>query len=461
MKRYKKLCVLLGVLVVVCAITFGVTRFQQVKEDISNSDEIILEIDSSAVQTLSWTYDSNTLSFRRDGDWVYDEDEAFPVDETKMEDLLEPFTSFGVSFVIENVEDYGQYGLDEPVCTIDLTTDQDSYQITLGSYSTMDEKRYVSIGDGNVYLVDHDPLEEYDAVLSDLIRNDKMPDLDSVTTIQFSGAQDYSIYYLEDSVNTYCVDDVYFVQDQDLPLSTTRTEGYLNTLRFLSLTNYANYKVTEEELVNYGLDNPDLTVTVAYTEEDDDGDAVDGTVKLSVGRTQEQKEQAQEAEEGEDVSAYVRVGDSSIIYEITGTDYDNLMAASYDDLRHQEVYAGDVSQIYQVDVTLDGESYTLTADQAEDSTVWSFVGNEVDATDFETALTGLTASSFTDQDPTGGEEVELTLYLTDDNFPSVKITLYRQDGTYCLAQVDGASMCLVERSAVVSLVEAINGIVLG
>lgn len=461
MKRYKKLCVLLGVLVVVCAITFGVTRYQQVKEDISNSDEIILEIDSSAVQTLSWTYDSNTLSFHRDEDWVYDEDEAFPVDETKMEDLLEPFTSFGVSFVIENVEDYSQYGLDEPVCTIDLTTDQDSYQITLGSYSTMDEKRYVSIGDGNVYLVDHDPLEEYDAVLSDLIRNDKMPDLDSVTTIQFSGAQDYAIYYLEDSVNTYCADDVYFVQDQDLPLSTTRTEGYLNTLRFLSLTNYVNYKVTEEELANYGLDNPDLTVTVSYTEEDDDGNAVDGTVTLSVGRTQEQKEQAQEAEEGEDVSAYVRVGDSSIIYEITGTDYDNLMAASYNDLRHQEVYAGDVSQIYQVDVTLDGESYTLTADQAEDSTVWSFDGNEVDATDFETALTGLTASSFTDQEPTGGEEVELTLYLTDDNFPSVKITLYRQDGTYCLAQVDGASMCLVERSAVVNLVEAINGIVLG
>lgn len=461
MKRYKKLCVLLGVLVVVCAITFGVTRYQQVKEDISNSDEIILEIDSSAVQTLSWTYDANTLSFHRDEDWVYDGDEAFSVDEAKMEDMLEPFTSFGVSFVIENVEDYAQYGLDEPVCIIDLTTDQDSYQITLGSYSTMDEKRYVSIGDGNVYLVDHDPLEEYDAVLSDLIRNDKMPGLDDVTTIQFTGSQNYSIYYLEDSVDTYCADDVYFVQDQDLPLSTTRTEGYLNTLRFLSLTNYVNYKVTEEELADYGLDNPDLTVTVAYTEEDDDGNTVDGIVTLSVGRTQEQKEQAQEAEEDEDVSAYVRVGDSSIVYEITGTDYDNLMAASYNDLRHQEVYAGDVSQIYQVDVTLDGESYTLTADQAEDSTVWSFDGNEVDATDFETALTGLTASSFTDQEPTGGEEVELTLYLTDDNFPSVKITLYRQDGTYCLAQVDGASMCLVERSAVVSLAEAINGIVLG
>lgn len=461
MKRYKKLCVLLGVLVVVCLVTFGVTQYQQVKEDIRNSDEVILEIDSSAVQTLSWTYDANTLSFHRDGDWVYDGDQAFPVDESKMEDMLEPFASFGVSFVIENVEDYAQYGLDEPVCTIDLTTDQDSYQITLGSYSAMDEKRYVSIGDGNVYLVDHDPLEEYDAVLSDLIRNDKMPDLDAVTSIQFAGAQDYAIYYLEDSVNTYCKDDVYFVQDQDLPLSTTRTEGYLNTLRFLSLTNYVNYKVTEEELADYGLDNPDLTVTVAYTEEDDGGNTVDGTVALSVGRSQEQKEQAEKAKEGEDVSAYVRVGDSSIIYEITGSDYDALMAASYNDLRHQEVFSGDMTQIYQVDVTLDGESYTLTAEQAEDSTVWSYDGKEVDATDFETAVKALTASSFTDQEPAGEKEVELILYLEDDNFPYVTVTLYRQDGTYCLAQVDGTSMGLVERSAVVTLTEAINAIVLG
>ena len=30
----------------------------------------------------------------------------------------------------------------------------------------------------------------------------------------------------------------------------------------------------------------------------------------------------------------------------------------------------------------------------------------------------------------------MKLYLTDDNFPTVEITLYRQDGTYCLAQVD-------------------------
>ena len=344
-----------------------------------------------------------------------------------------------------------EYGV-EPVDGIVVEQDRDHYAI---GYP------YLSIGDGKVYLVSDDPLEEYDAGLSDLIKHDKMPGMDDVTSIQFSGAQSYGIYYQENSAHTYCEDDVYFVQDQDVPLSTTRTEGYLNTMRFLSLTNYVNYKVTEEELADYGLETPDLTVTVAYTQEDTEGSETEGTVTLSVGRSAEQKEQAQEAEEGTDVSAYVRVGDSSIIYEITGTDYQALMAASYNDLRHQEVFWGDMTQVYQVDVSLDGESYTLTSTQGEETATWSYDGEEVDASSFQNAVTALTASSFTDQEPTGGEEVSLTLYLDDENFPSVNITLYRQDGTYCLAEVDGQPVCLVERSAVVTLTEAIRSIVLG
>lgn len=285
MKRYKKLGVLLVVLVAASGLTFGVMKYQETKENIQNTDQVILEISADSVQTLSWTYDSNTLSFHRDG---------------------------------------------------------------------------------------------------------------------------------------------------DLPLSTTRTEGYLNTLRFLSLTNYVNDKETEE------------------------------TVTLTVGRSPEQKEQAQKAAEGEETSAYARVGDSSIIYEITGSDYDSILAASYDDLRHQEVFYGDMTQVYQVDVTMDGATYTLTATQGEDSTTWSYDGETVeDSTALTSGITALTASSFTSQEPQGEEEVRLLIYQKNENFPTVEVTLYRQNGTYCLAQVDGESMCLVERSTVVNLKEAINTIVLG
>ena len=89
--------------------------------------------------------------------WTYDEDAAFPVDEEKIGELLEIFEEFGVSFVIEDVEDYGQYGLDDPEGTIRLEAGEESYEILLGDFSAMDSERYVSIGDGNAYLVKEDP----------------------------------------------------------------------------------------------------------------------------------------------------------------------------------------------------------------------------------------------------------------------------------------------------------------
>ena len=188
MKRAKRIYILLGVLAVVCIAAFAVMQYQEQQEIIQNTDEIILEVDSSTVQSLSWEYESETLAFHKDGTWLYDEDEAFPVDEEKMNALLETFQAFGASFIIHDVTDFAQYGLDDPVCTIDLTTEDTSYEIQLGDYSTMDAQRYVSIGDGNVYLVQEDPLDTFDVELSDLIDNDETPIFDQVESIQFTGS---------------------------------------------------------------------------------------------------------------------------------------------------------------------------------------------------------------------------------------------------------------------------------
>ena len=168
MSRSKKIYVLLGVLLVVCAATLGVSRYEAYKEEIKNSDEVILKLASEDVNSLKWEYESKetgkkeSLAFHRDDTWMYDDDEAFPVSEEKIDELLEPFASFGVSFIIENVEDYGQYGLDDPVCTIQVGTDDKTYEIKVGDYSKMDEQRYVSVDDGNVYLVQNDPMDLYE-----------------------------------------------------------------------------------------------------------------------------------------------------------------------------------------------------------------------------------------------------------------------------------------------------------
>lgn len=465
MKRYKRIGILFGVLLVACGITFAVSRYEEQKELIQNSDEIILELPSDSIQSISWDYDSQSLAFHRDDTWLYDEDETFPVDEEKIDQLLAPFQSFGVSFIIEDVEDYGQYGLDDPVCTIQLETEDETYEIQLGDYSTMDEERYVSIGDGNVYLVSTDPLDTFSVELSDLIDQDDIPSFDLVNDIQFSGAEDSQITYELGSTDTYREEDVYFLQQEDaqLPLDSTKVEDYLQTIQSLDLTNYVTYNAGEEDLQTYGLDDPELTVRVDYTWEDEENQDHSETFTLSISRAPEERAAAEsdtEDEEAEEITTYARVGDSQIIYQITGTEYEALMDCSYNALRHTEILPANFQDIRQVDITLEGETYTITSGGEDEDKTYYYQDQELEIDTFQTALEALSAEQFTGEQPTEKEEISLTVQLDLDGDPSVQIDLYRYDGDYCLAVVDGEPLALVLRDSVVDLVESVNEIVL-
>ena len=461
MSRSKKLYILLGVLVVACVATLAVTQIAERKEQIKNSGEPILELSSDSVQALSWEHKGETLAFHRDETWLYDGDEKFPVSEDKINELLEQFQPLSAAFVIEGVEDYEQYGLDNPVCTIHLTTEEQSYEIKLGDFSKMDSQRYVSIGDGNVYLVQNDPLDQFDAVLSDMIAHDEMPDFDQVTSIQFSGAQDYAASYEEDSSNTYCAEDVYFTQrgEKSLPLDTERVDSYLRKISNLNPTNYVTYNVTDEELATYGLDTPELTVTAEYTPKDEERA---GVFVLHISRDPEEIKKPSDEDDSEDetVTAYLRVDQSPIIYQISSDQYKDLMAASYDDFRHLEIFTADFADVRQIDISLEGDSYTLTSEEKGKERTWSFQEEELEIDDLKATLEALRADEFTGEKPSQKEEIGLTIHLDNEQFQTVLIRLYRYDGTHCLAVVDGESVALVNRGEVVDLIEAIHEIVL-
>ena len=510
MKRYKTLGILVGVLVVICIATLFVSRYEQKQEKIKNSDEVILQIPSDTVTALSWEYaEGSGLAFHKGEDgWLYDEDEAFPVSEDKVMDIFSHFEAFGVRFVIENVEDYSQYGLDKPGCTLHISTEEETYTLKLGDFSKMDEQRYVDIGDGNVYLVGEDPMDYVDASLSSMIENDDITGFETVVDIRFEGAETYTINRIEDSNYSYSDADVYFVQrgGKFLPLDKAAVTKYLNTMISLDLADYVTYNATEEELATFGLDDPELSVTVNYTYTDkDSGDdtQIADVCVIHISRNPEELKKAQEAEEkgekAESVSKYVRVGDSQIVYKLDDVDYGILSGASYDDLRHKEVFWADFDDVYQIDITLEDTRHTLISQKNEDDeTVWRFQEAEVtdetgvetadvteetevsgeteaseeteaaeeagektlDLTDFKDALNALSADSFTSEKPTGKEEIRLTLYLDNESFPKVEIVLYRYDGTSCLAVIDGESVSLVPRSSVMELVEAVQTFVL-
>lgn len=482
MKRLKKLSILLAILVVVCVAAFCMNRYEERKEEIKNTDEVILALNNDDVNALSFSYSDTALSFHKseDGTWLYDEDAAFPVDSDMMDKLISIFNSFGASFIIENVDDYSQYGLDDPTCTITLSTADIDYTVALGAYSTMDQKRYVSTGDGNVYLVSVDPFDTYKVTLPDMIKHDELPKLTEADSISFEGVIenaedkvsgtnsssaedssgtstddiiDYTIYREDENTFTYCADDIYFTNnksndsDEILALDTAKIKSYLSTVGSVKHTDYVTYNASEDEINQYSLDDPELTVNIGYTTENEDKDEVESSLKLDISTV--------------DDNHYLRINDSRIIYSLSTANYNSLLACSYDDLRHDDIFTADFADVNRIDVSLEEFTYTFTTVTKDNKTTFYYNDEEISISDLKSALTALTADSFTDETADQKEEISITLYLDNDAFPQTTIKLYRYDGSTCLAAVDGKSIALVPRSQTVDLIEAVNAIVLG
>ena len=474
MKRYKRVLILAAVLVVACIATFALSQYEEEQEQIRTSDEIIMQIPSENVLSVSWDYSGGGgLAFNKTDDgWKYQDDEAFPVSEEKVMDILEHFESYGVTFVIEDVTDYSQYGLDEPECTLHLATAERSYDIKMGDFSKMDEQRYIDIGDGNVYLVGEDPVDYVSSSLSNMILHDDTPGFEKVVDITFAGSENYTIVRTDESTNTYNPeDDIYFVErdGKTVPLNTASVRTFLNTITSLDLLTYASYNVSEEELKTFGLDDPMLSVTVNYTYTGDDDETLSDTCVIHISENPEERAASDanvaEGNTATAVTKYVRIGDSQIVYTMDDTDFAILKAVSYDNLRHKTLFWGDFEIVTQIDITLEGENHTLTYavedPEDEDSDyVWFFGEDVIEIDDVQDALETLSADSFTDELPSKDEEIGLTLHLDNENFPTVEVRLYRYDGTLCLAVVDGDPVSLVSRSSVMDLVEAVQTIVL-
>lgn len=475
MNRSKKLTILLVILLSACLLTFFITKMEVKKEQIKESGAVILSVPTDTVTQVDWELRDTNLqfSFHKEDNWVYDDDEHFPVDPEKMQDLLAPFADLHAAFAIDDVEDTALYGLDDPAATIHMATEAEEYTITLGDYSKMDQQRYLSLGDGKVYLVQHDPMDEFNISLDKLILNDAIPALDDAVEIRFIGTQNYTVSQKQQG-QSYREKDTWFTaQDDGLkPMNPEKVEGLLEEISSMEPQSYVTYNATEEELVKYGMDHPELTMEVDYTPVDTQNDAPEATetFTLHISRDPEElakaKEEApanedmDEVAEESSITAYVRVGNSPIIYRIYGGLYNKLMACGYDDLRHEQILPAEFDTVSAISFSLSGQQYDFTSEETAEGTVWHYGDQEISIYDIERDINGLKALEFTDQPHGEALELAFTATLNLEGNPTVRIELYRYDGSHCLAVVDGKSVALVDRWQTISLVESVNSIIL-
>lgn len=445
MKRGKKLMGLLLVLVLLVGATALVSVLDIGADETGDTSFTVFSLDPETVTQIGWDY-SEEISFTASDDgWIYDADDAFPVDESYIDTMLEALTQVTAYKSIENVEDLDQYGLEAPVCEITVTA-EDRYTLAIGQETSVGGQRYFSTGDGNVYLVDAELIDSFSYALYDVLQYQTVPSVSELTGMQVtSNVRSYEITYLENSGLSYSDAYVWFMDEK--ALDTELTEELLSMVTDLNLTQCVDYDA--DDLSVYGLDAPTAVVTVM-----DGGEAA---FTLEIG--------------GADDACYVRLGDSKMVYQVDSSFIDTLCYTSYADLQPDEVLLMDWETVEQVTVSVDGEDYVLrkaTEEVTDDDgntteeTVWKLGSETVAFASILDSLTAMSANGYgAGITPERTAEVSFLISRKTDAYTEVELTFYQYNSTSCLVTLNGESTVTVAREDVVDLVESVNGIVLG
>lgn len=336
MKRGKKLLLLTLVLVVVAGAALAALKFMP-DEEVEETESIsVLTLDAESITGLAWSYGDESLSFVCDGSvWSYSEDADFPLDTSYMSAMTSAVSDISAEKVIEEVSDLAEYGLDEPVCSITVTAEAET-TIDIGDETSLDGLRYVSIGDGNVYLVSSDLLTNFSYGLYGLVAKETLPDMSELVSFSVERASGTLVIdYLEGSDLAYTDRYTYFAEDGDgwLSLDSELAENFVSQITGLTWGDCVDYKADLKTLGNYGLDSPAVTVTVNYiettevetNETDEDGEPITETREEEKSLT---LELGSYAEEG----CYARLAGSGMVYLIDASICDSLLYTLADEL---------------------------------------------------------------------------------------------------------------------------------
>ena len=159
MKKIDKILVLLTIAVLM-VLSFIIIRN---KKNVANNEEIdtvssansnIFSLGSDCSQ-VCWKYDGeeNILDLDENG-WRFHDDSSVSINSVYSDDILNAISTVKATRTIEAPSDLAEYGLDNPEIVITIISGDSTFTINVGIVSALSGERYVSIGDGNVYLTD-------------------------------------------------------------------------------------------------------------------------------------------------------------------------------------------------------------------------------------------------------------------------------------------------------------------
>ena len=344
-KKMKQLLVLLGCFIVIMIAYIGTTivlKNQEEKEEILQSKEeeanTIAITNMDNVSEVSYNNGSESLSFvKKEDTWYYKEDEAFPLEQSYITDLVETASKLQATRKLENGDTLQDYGLEEPDKTVTLADENGNHlMLNIGNSVNGDYYLYVSGNESVVYTVSSDLLSKIDYSLYDLMKLEEIPTITESNIKEISIVEENSDILLKPVVNQ---DDTIDNQDdiidneentietqenteaitesddtqsetvnwikmengasEDITNSTQITD-ILNNLSSLAFESCTNYNASKEQLESCGLSSQSRQISIMYNDEE-----TVKTVVLNIGNVDDSGEYY-----------YATMDDSTAIYLI-------------------------------------------------------------------------------------------------------------------------------------------------
>ena len=292
-KKSVNLITAVGVLVVLSGAYVGVKAYvaKQEAADAESAEEEnpeIISIASADVKSIKFVIDKKEVTFEKNGDsWVKSDETDFPVDQDKIDTLVNSMNSIKAERTLENVEDASEYELDQPENTITVTTeDGETTVIQLGMENDSTSQEYIDLNEDSstVYVVSNSTFSSFEGTLYDFAKSGVFPTVDSSTVSKVSVEGKDSSYVVEKDENNFWN----ITGDGETEKAdSAKVTSLASALSSMAYASYVNYNCAEDELSQYGLDKPYAEIAVDYQEEvekestDDENEAENGAEEVS------------------------------------------------------------------------------------------------------------------------------------------------------------------------------------
>lgn len=294
MKKNKKMWILAILVLALAAVNWGLGIWSERSEQRAASEAEQAKVYLSRaedVEACSYTDGEQTMAFTcQDQVWTCDADPEIPLNQSTIRNLADTLGQMIAVRELTDPDPLEDYGLTEPLYQI-WYRDGDGTETEILVGNGVGENYYATVeGTGKVYTISSDFQTVLQFDLSSLVQHDTVPSLGSGNLVSIT-------------VTEAGQDTVYTESDQLGELA--------GGFGAMTLTECADYHVSEDRLAEYGLDDDQrITVTAVYTDDAEE----EQTFVLYVGQL-----------DTEGTDRYVMVEGSGMVYSVSDSIVQNLM----------------------------------------------------------------------------------------------------------------------------------------